>query len=411
MTYRLVVFYPLDPRGTKVGGIETHIRLILENFPADFDVLFVGIDEIGDRALRVAAPLSLGSRIVDFCPVARVPADRINLAARSLWRSTTFRFVLGAFWSLPSLHAMLRGRSASADLQRFEAALLPRFLGIPAVQMVHGEGSKNDKMDSLIKKLWFLHALNERLALRLAARILCVNENIIRRIRREFGNLADKAELLTVSVDTRVFAPRPFDLADGIFRVIFAGRLDEFKDPPLMFRCFAELHSRLSGQFEFHYVGASDPSRYEDFAKIEACTIRHGFQPPAGVAAIAGRCHAGVLTSFFEGMPCFLLEVLSVGRPFVAIRLPQFDPLVIDGVSGHLVERGADAGTTARELADAFIALWEDIRSGKIKPDAVHAMIGPYTVENQMSRLFDIHRQLQKPVIQAVASRESTTRS
>ena len=34
----------------------------------------------------------------------------------------------------------------------------------------------------------------------------------------------------------------------------------------------------------------------------------------AGVAAILRRSHAGILTSFFEGMPCYLLELLST-RP------------------------------------------------------------------------------------------------
>ena len=123
-------------------------------------------------------------------------------------------------------------------------------------------------------------------------------------------------------------------------------------------------------------------------------SILHGFQPARAVARIAAMCHAGVLTSFFEGMPCFLLEVLSVGRPFVAIRLPQYDAVIKAGVSGELVERSTDAGQSAERLADAFMRLWDGIRTGAIAPDDVHAEIEPYTVENQMSRLFDIHRGL-----------------
>ena len=394
---RLVVFYPLDPRGGKIGGIETHVRLILQHFPDDFDVMLVGVDEIGDRKLGKAAPLEVGSRTIDFFPVVHIPQVEINLAATTLLRSTTFRFVTGILRVLPALRRAVQqgGLTASADLQRFETALIPRFLGLKAVQMVHGEGSKDDKMDSLIKKLWFLHSFNERLALRLASRILCVNDNIVKRMKREFPQAAEKAEVMTVSVDPDVFRLAPFDVADGIFRVIFAGRLDEFKDPPLMFAAFAKLHARLGGAFEFHYVGASDPARFAEFAAIEPFTIRHGFQPAASVAAIAASCHAGVLTSFFEGMPCFLLEVLSVGRPFVAIRLPQYDPVVVAGTSGVLVERQASAVASADRLVEAFVSVWEDIRAGRIMPGSVHAMIEPYTIENQMSRLFDIHRGLQ----------------
>ena len=399
MVYRLCVFYPLDPRGAKVGGIETHVRLILQNFPPDFSVLLVGVDEIGDRRIGVAAPLTVGDRTVDFFPVAHIPREEINLAAKNLLNSTTFRFVTGILRHIQSLRRAVRSgsqaRTATADLQRFETAMIPRLLGIRSVQMVHGEGGKDDKMDSLIKKLWFLHALNERIALRLASRILCVNANIIKRMEREFPAAVPKAEVMTVSVNPQVFKTHRFELDDDVFRVIFAGRLDEFKDPPLMFRTFEALHEALQGRFEFHYVGASDPSRYGEFAGIEAFTVQHGFQPATSVAAIAARCHAGVLTSYFEGMPCFLLEVLSVGRPFVAIRLPQYDPVIVSGVSGEMVERQQEQIGSADQLVSAFLKVWAQIRDGTITPDGVHAKIEPYTIDNQMSRLFDIHRALQ----------------
>ena len=398
--HRVCVFYPLDPRGSKIGGIETHVRLILAHFPEDFKVTLVGVDEIGDKPLGVASSLFVNGRTIDFFPVVHIPESHINRAARTLLKSTTFRFVAGILKSIRALRKHIGSDhfvfGATADLQRFETAMIPRLLGIKAVQMVHGEGSKNDKMDSLIKKLWFVHALNEKIALRLASHILCVNANIVTRMKREFPREAAKAEVMTVSVDPDVFRVKPFEFPDDVFRVIFTGRLDEFKDPPLMFSTFAKLHEKLDGRFEFHYVGASDPSRYEEYAAIEAFTVRHGFQPAASVAAIASHCHAGVLTSYFEGMPCFLLEVLSVGRPFVAVRLPQYDAVVEAGVSGALLERQETPEQTAMLLTDAFAALWDDIKSGKIDHERVHAKIEPFTVGKQMSRLFDIHRRLQR---------------
>ncbi len=399
MTHRLVVFYQLDPRGAKVGGIETHVRLILQNFPDDFSVLFVGVDEIGDRQLGTIAPLEFGGRRFDFLPVVHIPQSEINLAAKSILKSTTFRYVTGILRHIFTLRRGLqriglKKSPASADLQRFEVAMIPRLLGIPAVQTVHGEGSRDDKMDSLIKQLWYIHSLNERIALRLASRIICVNANIVKRMERLFPKQVSKAEVMTVSVDTKVFATKPFDLADGVLRVVFAGRLDEFKDPPLMFRCFAEIHRRLGGKFEFHYVGTSDPARYAEFSAVEPFTVRHGFQPASEVARIAAHCHAGVLTSFFEGMPCYLLEVLSVGRPFVAIRLPQYDPVVVRGISGELVARRETVEESVSDLANAFIRVWGDVQAGRITPDKVHECIEPYSVDNQMSRLFEIHRRL-----------------
>ncbi len=393
--HRILLMHPMDPRGGKLGGIETHVRLILSRHPADFSVLFFGVDEIGDCKLGEVRRLDVDGRAIDFLPVVRVGSDRINVAARKLTGSTTFRFALGALRFLPKLRALTRGAPISADLQRFEFAMLPKLIGLKTIQMVHGEGSKDQKMDSLIKKLWFVHRLNETIALSLADRILCVNPNIVTRLKRILPRAARRAEVMTVSVDTRRFAATPFETRDGVFRVVFAGRLDEFKDPPLMFRTLAALHARLGGKLEFHYVGSSDPARYPAFAAIETFTIRHGVRSAAGVASIMAACHAGVLTSYFEGMPCYLLETLSIGRPVCAIRLPQYDPLVVDGVSGALVERSDPVEVCLAALVDAFVRVRDDIFGGRVDPARVHARVEPYSVEAQMSRLFAHHRALQ----------------
>ncbi|MGL4496744.1 MAG: glycosyltransferase [Beijerinckiaceae bacterium] len=390
----LCLMHPMDPRGAKLGGIETHVRHIIAFHPADFDLLFVGVDEAGDMTLGQPEKIEVMGRTITFLPVARESADTINRAATKLLRSITLRTVAGALRHAATIKKLIAGRPASCELQRFEFAAVARLLGLRTVQIVHGEGTKKDKMDSLIKRFWFIHSSAERLALRLAARIACVNPNIVERMKREFPHAVPKAEVMTVSVDTKRFAAQAFDTRDGIFRIVFAGRLDEFKDPPLMFETFRRLHEKLHGRFEFHYVGMTDPSRYAEFAAIEAFTIRHGFQDSAGVARIGTRCHAGVLTSFFEGMPCYLLETLALGRPFAAIRLPQYDPLVVKGVSGTLIERAQTPDESAEILSDAFAALWQDIREGRIDPRAVHDKVLPYAVDRQMARLFQHHRAL-----------------
>ena len=403
-TFRICLMHPMDPRGSKLGGIETHVRMILARPPADFSILFVGVDEIGDCTLGEIRHVRLGDKIVDFLPVARIGGDKINLAGKSLGQSTTFLFATGALRHLFAIRKALQGAPASADIQRFEFALIARLLGLKTVQMVHGEGSKDQKMDSLIKTYWFVHRFNEGLALRLANRILCVNPNIVKRMATLYPAAARKAEVMTVSVDSKFYSPQPYDTSDGIFRIVFAGRLDEFKDPPLMFRVLASLRERLGGKLEFHYAGTTDPNRYPDFAAIADMSVRHGFQTADGVKALLKKCHAGILTSFFEGMPCYLLETLSAGRPFAAIRLPQYDSLVVQGVSGTLVERTDPDPQCHASLVDAFARLRDDIFGGRVDPAAVHARVEPYSIENQMARLFAHHRALQgKPASPALA--------
>lgn len=399
----LLMIHPMDPRGAKLGGIETHVRHMLKHHPQDTNLVFVGVDEYGDLEPAKPVTITVYGRSILFVPLVREPAEAINKAATKLLRSITLRLAAACLRHLPLLRRLTRGYRASAETQRFEFAPIIRLLGLPAVQIVHGEGTRKDKMDSLIKRFWFLHAFNERLALRLARHVVGVNPTIIKRFEAEFPAVARKAEVMSVSVDTDLFAPQPFDTQDDVFRVVFAGRLDEFKDPPLMFSTFKTLHERLQGRFAFHYIGTTDPHRYAEFAAIEAFTIRHGFQNSEGVARIAATCHAGVLTSFFEGMPCYLLEMLGLGRPFIAIRLPQYDPLIVEGVSGQLIERRETPELSCEALAEAFMTLWADIKAGVVDPRAVHGLVEPYSVKRQLARLFERHRALQDGAVSALS--------
>jgi glycosyltransferase involved in cell wall biosynthesis len=392
---RLVLFHPMDPRGRKLGGIETHVRLLLASHPEDFSVLFVGIDEIGDCAAGEVARIDFEGRAIEFLPVLRAEQDSINTAAATLGGSLTLRFASAALRHLGCVRRASRGAPCSAEVERYEFALLPKLLRLRSVQWVHNEGSKDDKMDSLLKRYWFVHRASERLALALADRIVAVNPNIAAHVARLSPRAASKTEVMSVSVDTRRFKPTPFDLQDGVFRICFAGRLDEFKDPPLMFDVLARLHAKLNGKLQFHYVGATDPARYPEFAKAASFTTCHGAQRSDGVRTIMARCHAGILTSYFEGLPCYLLEMLASGRPVGAMELPQYAPLILPGISGVVVARREPREDCAEALADAFASLWRDIKSGRVDPLRLHGLVEPYSVETQFGRLFAIHRALQ----------------
>jgi len=400
-TRRLALLHTMDPRGDKLGGIETHVRLVLACHPADVDILFVGIDERGDLALGRSVPLAYEGRRIDFLPVARIEAERINTAAKRVVQSTTMRYALGLLRHLPAIRRALRGSAVSSEIERYEFAIVPKLLRLPLVLLVHNEGTKDDKMDSLLKRYWFLHTFNERVALALADSVFAVNESIARRIETIAPAYARKTAVMSVSVDTERFVPTPFSRADDAFHVCFAGRLDDFKDPPLMFATLARLGERLAaapvGRFRrvvFDYVGASDPERHPEFAGIASLTARHGIRKPPEVAAIMAGAHAGIITSFFEGMPCYLLEMLASGRPVGAIALPQFSRLILPGFSGALVERAPTPAASADRLAEAFVGLATTIDEGRLDPAGIAALVAPYSVASQMGRLFACHAAL-----------------
>ena len=394
---QLILIHPIDPRGEKVGGIETHIRLLLQRHPQDFQLLLIGVDGIGDLQAGKLVEIDMGERRIDFLPVMQYRDEDAKHAANRLTQSLTFRFAMALGRHLPTIYNLARRMPSSVDLQRFEFAPFAQLLRAPVVQVVHGEGRKDQKMDSLIKKYWYIQAANERVALSLADHILCVNPNIKKRLEEEFPRLAKKAEVMTVSVDTDVFRPAPFNTDDDRLKLIFTGRLDAFKDPPLMFETIRKLGEKLDGKVEFHYVGTTDPHRYDEFSAIENLTVRHGFMKAAQINELLSQMHSGVITSFFEGMPCFMLEVLAAGRPMGAIRLPQYELIVKPGTSGFFVERAETQQQSAELMADAFVELWADIRAGRLDPQAIQRCIDPFTVNNQLPRVFNIHRALLSP--------------
>jgi glycosyltransferase involved in cell wall biosynthesis len=392
--HMLCLVHPIDPRGNKVGGIETHVRMMMTHAPRDWQVLLVGVDGRGDCRLGEIRRLTMDGRAFDFLPVLRFSDDHTQ-AARSIFASLTFQFGLGLVRYFPALRrAVQAAPSATIELQRFEFAALGPLLRRPIVQVVHGEGAKTDKMDSLIKKFWLVHRLNEEVAIRLASRIVCVNPNILARLEREKPGAAQRAVFMPVAVDTDVFAAADFDKSDGVFRVVFAGRFDEFKNPPLMFKTLRRVRDRLGGQFEFHYIGTSDPARYTEFELVRPFTTFHGFRTSREVASIMKRCHAGILTSWFEGMPCYLLELLSVGRPVVAVTLPQYKLVIEQGKSGHLVERDDDEEHLADTLADRLIDTWSAIRNGTMSASTIREHVIPFSVDRQLDRHFAGHGQL-----------------
>jgi len=392
--HRLAVIHAFDPRGVKVGGLETFIRDMIAFLPDDFSFLMIGVDAVGDLDLGKVSKQSFRGVDFDFLPVLRYSDDKAREAATSVTRSMTFQFMSALLKHLPSVRRKLKQTPTSVDLQRVEFALYVRSLGVPFVQMLHGEGAPKLQMDSLLKNYRYVHNLNERAAVAACTKFLCVNPVITERMRDTYPRYAEKIDTLSTWVDTTTFAPSPFSDTTP-FKIAFAGRLDLFKVPSLMFKTIEKLNTKLSGGAEFHYMGTSDPSRFAEFAAIKNITTLHGFKDAKGVADVLASVHAGILTSEFEGMPFSVLETLGCGRPVAAIHLPQLASVIKDGVSGVLVARSDHEGDMAERLSDAFVGLHDAIKSGAITPKGVANEIRELTPERQLAKCYENHRQIQ----------------
>jgi len=394
---RICLLHPFDPRGSKVGGLETYIRDFIAFHPPDVDVLLIGVDGRGDLKLGETHWCIFRDRTFEFLPILHYPDERAREAARSVRDSITAQFFLALLRRFPTVARAIRSRGCSLDLRRVEYAWVPVALGAPFIQMLHGEGAPKLQMDSLLKKYRFVHQIGERFAMAMSSRFLCVNPFITERLQQTYPRHRGKIDTLWTWANTDIFRPQPMPDAGDTFRIAFAGRLDEFKNPPLMFKTIERLRARLQEKIEFHYIGTSNPARFPEFAAIADVTIAHGFKDAAGMAQTLASVHAGILTSNFEGMPRCVLETLAVGRPVVAMHLPQLDVVIHDRESGFIVPRGAPQDELAERMADKFIELRAAILRDEIDPVAVARKVEPFTPRTQLARVFHFHREMQRP--------------
>jgi glycosyltransferase involved in cell wall biosynthesis len=391
---RLIVVHPMDPRGIKVGGIETHVRQILRHAPAGAAPLLIGVDDRGDLTVGKVSRIEFSGRPLDFLPVAHFPADEQQETARSILRSNTVRFIAGYLRHLPKLRREAVRVTSTVEVERYEIAWLARLLGRPMVLVVHNDVGDAQKQDSLTRYIWRATQATEWAAYRMADHVFTVTERLRDRALKLAPHRADRVEVMPVSIDTGIFRTVPLDTSDGALRVAYAGRLETVKDPELMFATVAELQRRTGGKIEFHYAGGSDPTRWPGFPEIEAVTLRHGPLRTEQMAAMLASAHVVLMTSHWEGMPCLMLEGLATGRPFVGPSLPQFRQVLLSPSHGRMVERGQSVVESAARWADAVMAHWDAIRAGEIVPERLNEAVQPFSVKRQIGRLHQVHAAL-----------------
>ena len=94
-------------------------------------------------------------------------------------------------------------------------------------------------------------------------------------------------------------------------------------------------------------------------------------------------------------MPRCVLETLAVGRPVVAMHLPQLEPVIHPGVSGYLVARSGSRDDMADTLAQRFVDVRNAIEAGAINPVEIAGTIGAFTPGTQLARVFRYHQEIQ----------------
>ncbi len=224
--------------------------------------------------------------------------------------------------------------------------------------MITGLGYMFEANSPIKKALTCLAALLYRIALTFSRAVFFQNTDDIKTFR-QWHCLPSGAKIVLTrgtGVDTAHFSPVQYPEGDPLF--LFVGRLLEAKGL-YEFAEAARIVKRMRPDACFGVLGAPEPSR----GGVPMTTVqgweREGILTYLGVTRdvrpYIAKAAAVVLPSWGEGLPCSLMEAMSMGRAIVATDVPGCRDVVRTGCNGLLVP-----AHNPQALADALLKLAAD---------------------------------------------------
>lgn len=262
------------------------------------------------------------------------------------------------------------------------AVVLGKLLRVPVVFTEHSE--------CYAMRLPWRIRQEARIALALADAVIPVSDSL--RALMESQGIRGSFRVIPTAVDTKTFCPPVArrDLADGVKRVLFVGRLIPVKGVDILLNGLALLSKARKG-VALDVVGDGNcRSEYESLAGhlgVSHLVTFHGFQPRDVVADFMRRSHALVLPSRSENCPNVLIEALGSGLPVVACDVGGVRELV-RRESGVLCPREDPQG-----LAEALAWVLEHLGDYEPWEMAKHAQMN-YSFEAIGRRLDSVYREV-----------------
>ena len=211
--------------------------------------------------------------------------------------------------------------------------------GIPYILTEHWSGYYRISKDSLYKKS-YLTQFATRLIIKNAIRVLPVSEDLGKEISTHWSPVAFQKVANVVNTD--LFYPSN-KTPSAIYRFIHISSLQYPKNPEGIIRAFSELLSQ-SIPAELELVGPINHSLTE---LIKTCGLKPDQIICTGeisydqVAVELRKSSSLVMFSFYENMPCAILEALCSGLPVIATKVGGI-PEIIRKENGILVNPGKE---------------------------------------------------------------------
>lgn len=198
------------------------------------------------------------------------------------------------------------------------------------------------------------------------------------------------------SVDPSYFAPKDKNLAFSQLKLeinrdqdtiifSFIGRIAKVKGLPLLIDSFTLFNSHEPNSFLI-IAGAGELMKetinYVKQKHIENNVIFIGNQNTDNIVNLINISNACLFGSYTEGFSFAMLEILSTGKPIVTTNVSGTDELIIEGITGFVVEN--------RDISRYYQAMLKVLKIQNCELNCRNLVLNNYTNNHQWSRILEL---------------------
>ncbi|MCA9400625.1 MAG: WecB/TagA/CpsF family glycosyltransferase [Candidatus Omnitrophica bacterium] len=346
-TTNILIIFPMDPCGQKVGGAETFIKTWIKASPKTMKIEFVGISSAQSGNFQKRwTNVCVGDRVIRFLPLFHIKDEN---------KKPLFPLSLKFTWALIRSNIDLKDRVLLFN--RIEPAIIFARKDNPKIVIIHSDiQQQHTKGQSEV--LWrFFPRLYQKLESKIISsmdRVYTVSRETLSYLQRQYLGQSHKFKFINTSFDPDLF--RPADKEKIFYKsklcekfpqlqsdrpwFLFVGRLQEAKAPHRLLE-MAEQYVKRYERAALLIIGDGNLLPELKNMACDRFLQNHvfflGALDPHELSKAYQACDLLVLTSYYEGMPLCVLEALASGIPVVSTDVGELNRIVVAGQTGELV--------------------------------------------------------------------------
>lgn len=335
----LALNYEFPPLGGGAGNATAHICRELVRLGCDVAVLTSAYKDL-PRNERVDGytvhRVPVLRRRVDQCSPLEMATFVISAMAPTVKLARQFKpDILHVYFGVPTGPVGL---------------LVKKMTGIPYLLSLRGGDVPGFLSHSLGKMHRLIGPLNHRVWDN--ASVIVANSQGLRELAQKSLSRGT-VRMVPNGVDLETYAPAALPRSDGVFRILFVGRLVEQKGARYILEVLPDVMAQTGAGVEVALVGSGpeEPALRQQARRMGLADQVHfrGWVTRKDMPEQYRSADIFVFPSFEEGMPNVVLEAMASGLPVVATDIYGNRELVVDGDNGVLVSPG-DAEALCRAL-------------------------------------------------------------